>query len=308
MATIKYTSILNSFVSTEGSAGIMTNYIYYSILVVYENGLADIVEGKRDSVRPLLAYLKTPQDELQSLRRDLAELQATVRHMDSSIDSTLNQKVKYVIDSLYPIPDVTNLPEEEGLHLLQQAGLIPLVKNPGNRSLGNNRVIRSISRNSRNFKVVDVISVYQVPDIVGLDMAEAIEKLEHNGLTPNVKYILKQDMPDGIVLSCTRENELNTEVDLEISKTVSLSGAAESGTAGASGIDITGLDDASRRELIDGLQSATNLFSEKAVRRRLDELFRRTSSPVVQFLLDQPDDNIKESSKLVLAELEKQLS
>ena len=26
MATIKYTSILNSFVSTEGSAGIMTNY------------------------------------------------------------------------------------------------------------------------------------------------------------------------------------------------------------------------------------------------------------------------------------------
>ena len=35
---IEYAQLINSFVSTEGQDGIMTNYIYYSVLVVFKNG------------------------------------------------------------------------------------------------------------------------------------------------------------------------------------------------------------------------------------------------------------------------------
>lgn len=40
---IAYATILNSFVSTEGSNGFMTNYIYYSVLVTNTDGTREIV-------------------------------------------------------------------------------------------------------------------------------------------------------------------------------------------------------------------------------------------------------------------------
>ena len=68
-ARIKYTSIINSFVSQEGSNGSYINYVYYSILVVYVDGTAEIVEGKKDTITPLLSFLRTPVDELQDIKQ-----------------------------------------------------------------------------------------------------------------------------------------------------------------------------------------------------------------------------------------------
>ena len=42
---IKYVNVVNSFVSTEGSNGFMTNYVYYTLLVVNTDGTSQIVEG-----------------------------------------------------------------------------------------------------------------------------------------------------------------------------------------------------------------------------------------------------------------------
>ena len=64
---IKYTQVLNSFVSTEGSNGIMTNYIYYSVLVVNTDGSSEIVEGKSHQISHLLRYVRTPVDEQMEL-------------------------------------------------------------------------------------------------------------------------------------------------------------------------------------------------------------------------------------------------
>ncbi len=72
MAAIKYTSIINSFVSTEGYAGVMTNYIYYSLLVVYMDGTASIVEGKASDIQRYLFYLRTPQDEIEKLSQQIS--------------------------------------------------------------------------------------------------------------------------------------------------------------------------------------------------------------------------------------------
>ena len=77
MADIKYASIINSFVSQEGFGGNYTNYIYYSVLVVYTDGSRTIIEGKNNEIQFLLPYLRTPVDELQQLNRVLEAIEKT---------------------------------------------------------------------------------------------------------------------------------------------------------------------------------------------------------------------------------------
>ena len=117
---IKYTQVLNSFVSTEGSGGIMTNYIYYSVLVVYTDGTSEIVEGSNKNIAHLLRYVRTPVDELM-------ELKETVKELRKDINDIVDQKMKYVIDTLCMIPDIQDKNEVEALKLLTDAGLIPVL-------------------------------------------------------------------------------------------------------------------------------------------------------------------------------------
>ena len=65
---IKYVNVINSFVSTEGSNGYMTNYVYYTLLVVNTDGTTQIVEGKLNQVSFLLPFVRTPVDEIRELK------------------------------------------------------------------------------------------------------------------------------------------------------------------------------------------------------------------------------------------------
>lgn len=302
MATIRYTTLLNSVVSTEGGNGFMTNYFYYSLLVVYTDGTHDIVTGKDRDIKPLLAYLRTPQDEILQLRKEVADLASTINSNSKSLEKAIDTKLAHIIDTLYPIPDVKNMPESEAIEILKSVGLIPLVKNSSSRTHEEDRIIRSIRRNENNYKIVELISACSVPNIVGLTMTDALEKLESSGFVPNVKYLLIKDVEDGIVLSCTRADERTYDVDLEISKCITSNHDEQSMNA----IDTPIQDENLKRELVDGLSSAINLFSDNAVRRRLEELYSRTNSDVIKLLLEQPKETIKENSRLILEQLQNQ--
>ena len=111
---IKYVQVLNSFVSTEGSGGFMTNYIYYSLLVVDTNGSKKIVEGKADQISYLLPLVRTPIDEIE-------ELKETVKNLRRDINDIADQKAKYLVDSIFPIPDILNKTEVEAVDLLEKS-------------------------------------------------------------------------------------------------------------------------------------------------------------------------------------------
>ena len=90
MAAIKYTSIINSFVSQEGAFGAFTNYIYYSVLVVYSDGTKEIIEGKGKEIAPLLSFLRTPVDELQEIKQLIASIPAEIRNISDYMTDVID--------------------------------------------------------------------------------------------------------------------------------------------------------------------------------------------------------------------------
>ena len=210
---IKYTNVINSIVSTEGSNGIMTNYVYYTILVVNTDGSSDIVEGKLNQVSHLLRYVRTPVDELM-------ELKETVKGLRQDINDMVDQKMKYVIDSLYPIPDIREKNEVEALTLLKDAGLTPLLENQYPNDTPPNGIVRAYSRNANNFKKVNVKIIHDVPKVDGMKIEEALANLHAAGFTADVTHKVVSGKENGIVLRCSRANENKLLVDVEVSSSI----------------------------------------------------------------------------------------
>ena len=210
MGAIKYTSIINSFVSTEGVAGIMTNYIYYSLLVVYCDGTKEIVEGKKENLGFLLDYLRTPVDELQEIKQLIASLPSDV----NNINDNINEKMNCILDTVYPIPDVRGMKEEEALQQLEENEFVPhkitdIVSD-------NKGMVSFVRRNKLNYKHVDVGITHSIPSVEGLTKDVAIEVLKKVGFQANVKNIPCREYEQDIVLHYGRVNDMSAVVELEV--------------------------------------------------------------------------------------------
>ena len=211
MALIKYTSILNSFVSQEGTMGTYTNYVYYSVLVVYTDGRAEIVEGNNKTIAPLLAFLRTPIDELQDIKQLITSLPSDINIISKKIDENMN----YVLDSLYPIPDVRGMKQEDAVRRIEECGLIPnIVQSEGIPD--DKQVVCFIQRNRLNYKYVDIGTAQTVPAVDGLTKDVAVEVLEKAGFQVEVKYIPSQEHEKDIVLSYSRNDNSTLVVELEV--------------------------------------------------------------------------------------------
>ena len=209
MRDIKYTHILNSYVSTEGSGGIMTNYIYYSLLIVYSDGTREIVNGKGDQIQPLLRYVRTQQDELE-------ELKETVKGLRRDINEIVDEKMKKVMDTIYPIPDISGANELDAIERITQAGLTPNQIFEYPETTPRTGIVRSYRRNENNYKVVDLEIIHEIPDLKGLRLEEAIQLLHENGMTENVDYTVVSDGENGTVLSYFRTRDASLEVVLKV--------------------------------------------------------------------------------------------
>ena len=210
---IKYTNVINSFVSTEGSNGIMTNYVYYTVLVVNTDGTSEIVEGKLHQVSHLLRYVRTPVD-------DLIELKETVKGLRQDINDMVDQKMKHVVDSLFPIPEILNKNEVEAIDLIKAAGLIPVLEVTYPESTPKNGFVQEYGRNADNFKKVDVRIIHRVPSIKAMKIEDAMAKLKEAGFDANITHKVVSGTANGIVLNCSRPDETSLIVNLEVSSTI----------------------------------------------------------------------------------------
>ena len=210
---IKYTQILNSFVSTEGSNGIMTNYIYYSVLVVHTNGMREIVEGKYASILHLMPYVRMPQDEIEELRM-------AVKDLRQDMDGLINEKIDYLVDSLYPIPDIRGMAETEAVAALEKAGLIPVPVNKYPEGTPKNGKVKAYQRNRFSFRQVDLNVIHDIPGVTGLTEENARMKLDEAGFAARVSYRPVREGKEGIVLRAGREDETSLNIQLEVSRLV----------------------------------------------------------------------------------------
>ncbi len=210
---IKYASIINSFVSTEGSNGFMTNYVYYTILVVNTDGSREIQEGKLHQIGYLLKYVRTPMDDLEELRE-------TVKGLRQDINETIDEKMDYVINTLFAIPDITDKNEVEAVNSLYGAGLTPVFDIEYPADTPKYGIVRKYRRNDKDFKKVDLTILHRVPEIDGMPIATAMERLKNAGFTADVSRVVLSGVEDGIVLSCDRPDEKKLHVDLMVSSAV----------------------------------------------------------------------------------------
>ena len=132
----------------------------------------------------------------------------------SSISQKIDENMSYVVDSLYPIPDVKGMSKEDAFKRLEECGLIPnIIQDDG--SPDNKRVISFLQRNKLNFKYVD-IATSSVPPVDGLTKDVAIDVLEKAGFQVNVKHVPSMEEEQGIVLGYSRKDDAKLVVELEV--------------------------------------------------------------------------------------------
>ena len=227
---IAYAQVINSFVSTEGKNGIMTNYIYYSVLVVFKNGTRQIVEDRLQNLGFLLPYIRTPQDaltEIQETSRSLRELNDIVRELKSGLKALpdemnrwMDQKIGHIVNSLFMIPDVLGMEETEAKKALEQSGFIwhPVIQYP--EGTPENGIVRVCSRNGEYYKMADVTVFHPMPDVLGLPGEEALNILQNAGFTAEVRRKTVTDQEDDRVLECARADDYEMKVSIVVSAAV----------------------------------------------------------------------------------------
>lgn len=223
MANILYTSIINSYVSQEGSNGIFTNYVYYSFLVVYDDGSRQIIDGRKEDVSYLAAYLRTPQDSLMqveqallSLRTDVLSLQTDMLKTQQSVQTMVDEKVNCILDTLYPMPQIEGMPEEDAARALKTAGFEPVYVREYPAGTPATGRVRSFQRNAGNFRKVDLDVIHQIPDVTGMQQDEALKVLRDAGFSVQVVKTADIDKPNNSVLACRRDDEGSLDVKLEV--------------------------------------------------------------------------------------------
>ncbi len=226
MAAINYITVLNSVVSTEGSGGYMTNYIYYSLLVVYKDGSKSVLSVKDREMSIYLPFIRTPIDELQNLKAQMTDLQSkvdslqsTVKSMRKEMNEQTDQKIKYFVDSLYPIPKLAGLPEEAALTALKDAGLNAVIIRHYDKSLGSG-IVYSARRNEKLFKDVDLELVYPLPDVAGTMKSEAVALLEAGQFHVEIVETGSLEEGDNRVLKCEWKDPRKQTVTLHVAKRV----------------------------------------------------------------------------------------
>ena len=222
MAAIHYTSIINSFVSTEGNSALKINYVYYTVLVVYTDGTRHIVEGKLDQIRSYIPFLRTPQDEIQYLtacfQEKTQEVLKEIKSIRDAVDDIKNAEaanLNYILDTLYPIPNVNGMPSEDAVTALKEAGFEPILTNPRVASTNDGK-IHSYKRNGKNFKCVDISFEYELPQVDGLSLEDALSIIEYAGFVPNINYVQSESENDGIILHSQRNAKNISELDLDV--------------------------------------------------------------------------------------------
>jgi len=213
MAAIKYASLLDCVVSTEGSDGYMTNYFYYNVLVVYQDGSRDLITGQKSQIAYLLPFMRTPMD-------DITEIRDTVSGLREDINDIINQKMKHVIDSLFPIPEILGKNEVEAIDQIKEDGLIPVLEVTYPESTPKKGYVQAYGRNADNFKKVNLRIVHRVPSVNAMKIEKAIEKLKEAGFNANITHKVVSGTPDGIVLNCSRQYDTSLLVDLEVSSSI----------------------------------------------------------------------------------------
>lgn len=183
------------------------NSTEYSVLVFYDDGTTEIVEGDSNAINHLMRYVPR-QNSTDSITKLL-------ENHELKMKALFDDEVLKVFDALRPVPEVYGLREDKAIALLQSKDFVVHLVNeyPANIPLG---VVYACKRQTDAPMTVDLDIRHALPNVVNLLEEQALAKLRAAGFDPTVTRIYAVEYTDHHVLTCKRKNATTMNVDLEV--------------------------------------------------------------------------------------------
>ena len=220
MAAIKYVNILNSVVSEEGSGGFLTNYIYYSLLIAYTDGTKKVVTVRDSEVSAFMPYVRTPMDDLKALQQQMDQLQSAVKQLRNDMTVLIDGNLDYVVDSMFPLPNVKDMEQEAASEQLQEEGFRVFLKKNYPKDCASLGRVLSCVRAEGDFRKATLELYMPVPELKGLRREEALALLERDCFQVTVRERHSDQVDDDCVIDWSREDPRSMELVLTVCRKI----------------------------------------------------------------------------------------
>ena len=202
MALITYAEIVGTRMAEEGSGGYTVNSTSYSVLIFYSDGTVNLVEGGASQIRPFLPYMK-PRSDFNMLQPMLERLEAK---LEASIEKTVKSSINGILyESRNPLPKgLTGTTGQEAKALLEKAGF-KVVFSPAVPASTTGMVLECVRKEDDPMTAI-LIMKYDMPDITGMDVDMAIQKLRNAGFRSTIKRIQSEGSAENSVIYAGRDD------------------------------------------------------------------------------------------------------
>lgn len=207
MANIISAEIVGTRTAINGSMGYNVNSTDYSVLLFYDNGHVDLIEGDAAQIRPFLQYMH-PRNDYKQLTTILNQLEDKLK-MD--ISSLVN---KMLLENNNPIPrDITGRKLQDAKTTLENAGF-KVILSPVAPDKTQGTVMECRRKVDELMTVILKIN-YDIPEVIGMNENEAKNTLRSAGFTPVVKMKYYEGIEPGKVMEI-KPNPGSMTVDLYV--------------------------------------------------------------------------------------------
>lgn len=204
MALIKYTQFIGIRAAENTVFNTTYNSTNYSMLVVFMDGTASIVEGDAKAMAPYLPFLK--EDNMEQVLRD------ALAQMEKNLEKMVDTRIERIFAVNHPIPDVIGMREDEAVTKLTAAGFTVKFANTYPEGLPQG-VVKDYHRENDNYLTVLLDVRHELPNVVGMPADEALLRLRNLGF--RVKLV-NGEPARGKVFACTRADDRRMDVSLDV--------------------------------------------------------------------------------------------
>lgn len=200
MAKIIRAEIVGTRMAEEGGGGFTYNSTSYSVLVFYDNGICDLVEGSAEQIRPFLAYMKPREEYIPPV------LSPILAQFEEKLKKDLISIIRKVLaENNNPIPPgILGKRDREATEILTAAGF--KVETEYTVPVNTHGTVIQCTRKDNDPRTVVLKIKYDVPNVQGLKQEAARKNLRSAGFSVATKSQICEGLEQGTVIAALPES------------------------------------------------------------------------------------------------------
>jgi len=201
MADVIRAEIVGIRMAENGSLGYTVNSTEYSVLVFFDNGICELVEGSAADIRPFLPYL-SPRVDYNQMVSMLAQFEEKLKQ---DIKSIVRQAL---LENNNPIPiGLIGKSDIDAIRILEAAGF--KTETEYTAPAGIHGIVMQYTRKENDPMTVVLKIIYDVPDVKGMKQEDAIRSLRSAGFSTVIKHQICEGEPGTVIDVLPEDGTLN---------------------------------------------------------------------------------------------------